>query len=136
MCADRTTSVNALCALNAKAPQRWTCDDRRMPKKHPIRLHLMSWRTFLDRTQEWLAAELGVAHSTVLRWEKGTAGVDEATFAAIAQVYGITIAELSAPPADAPKARELDRLMRALPNMDEEGLRALATMAERLAPRR
>ena len=106
-----------------------------MPKKHPIRPHLLAWRQKMDKTQEWLANELGTSHSTVLRREKGTAGVDDATFAEIARIYGITVAELSASPEDAAKAKEMDRLMRALRDMDEDGLRALATMAERLTPR-
>jgi transcriptional regulator with XRE-family HTH domain len=106
-----------------------------MPKKHPVRPHLLAWRLKMDKSQEWLANELGTHHSTVLRWEKGSAGVDEATFSAIAKAYGITVAELAGAPDDAAKARELDRLLRALRDMDEDGLRALATMAERLTPR-
>jgi transcriptional regulator with XRE-family HTH domain len=105
-----------------------------MPKKHPTRPHLLAWRRKMDKTQQWLAGALGVDHSSVLRWERGTAGVDDATFKAIANAYGITVAELSAPPCQSGKARELDRLMRAVREMDEEGLRALATMAERLTP--
>lgn len=106
-----------------------------MVKKHPVRPHLRAWRKHLDKTQQWLANELGTEHSTVGRWEKGQAGVDDATFESIAKAYGITIAELSAPPGDAAKAQQLDRLMRALPLLDEEGLRTVATMAERLTPR-
>lgn len=106
-----------------------------MAKHHPLRPHLRAWRTTLGYTLEWVAEQIGAHHSSVLRWEKGTAGVDDATFAAIAKVYGITVAELAGTPADAPKHREMDRLLRALPRMDEEGLRALAVMAERLLPR-
>lgn len=90
----------------------------------------------MDKSQQWLANELGTHHTSVSRWEKGEAGVDDATFDAIARAYGITVAELSAHPDDAGKAQALDRLMRALQSMDEEGLRALATMAERLTPSR
>lgn len=111
------------------------CNDRRMPKKHPIRPHLEAWRRKMDKSQEWLANELGTHHTSVGRWEKGIAGVDNATFEQIARIYGITPAELAASPEDAEKARHVDRLMRALHQMDEEGLRTLATMAERLIPR-
>ena len=135
MCADRTSRVKAFCALSAKASAAESCEYRRMPKKHPVRPYLLAWREHLDKTQEWLANELGTHHSTVLRWEKRGAGVDDQTFAAIAKAYGITVAELSAPPGEAAKARQMDRLLRAIPKMDEEGLRTLATMAERLTPR-
>jgi transcriptional regulator with XRE-family HTH domain len=105
-----------------------------MPKKHPNRPYLLAWRRHLEKSQEWLAGELGTSHSTVLRWEKGQAGVDEKTFAEIARVYGITPAELSAHPNDASRSRELDRLWKAVAAMDNDGLHALATMAERLKP--
>lgn len=131
MCDDRTPRVKAFCALSAEADQTASCDYRRMPKKHPIRPHLFAWRTSMNRSQEWLAGELGTHHSTVLRWEKGVAGVDDQTFQRIAKAYGITVAELEGRPEDAPKARELDRLLRALPEIDEEGMRALAVLAER-----
>jgi transcriptional regulator with XRE-family HTH domain len=134
MCVDRTFSVKAFCAVRAKAASRAACDHRHMQKKHPLRPHLHAWRLKMGKTQEWLADQIGCAHSTVLRWEKGAAGVDDATFSAIAKAYGITVAELSARPCQSGKARELDRLMRAVREMDEEGLRALATMAERLTP--
>lgn len=111
------------------------CNDRRMPKKHPIRPHLLAWRNKMNKSQEWLANELGTAHSSVGRWERGIAGVDDATFEQIARIYGISPAELSAAPGEAAKAQQVDRLMRALSQMDEEGLRTLATMAERLIPR-
>lgn len=134
MCDERTSCVKAFCAMSAKATIAAFCDHRRMPKKHPIRPHLLAWRLKMDKSQEWLANELGTHHSTVLRWEKGTAGVDDQTFAGIAKAYGVTIAELSGRPEDASKARELDRLLRALPEIDEEGMRALAVMAERFRP--
>ena len=105
-----------------------------MPKAHPIRPHLHAWRVHMDKTQQWLADELGTSHTTVLRWEKGHGGVDDATFEAIAKAYGISVAQLSAHPSETSKAQELDRLWRAVRQLDTDGLHALATMAERLKP--
>lgn len=59
--------------------------------------------------------------------------MDDATFAAIADAYGITVAELSAPPAEAERARELHRLMEAMRELDARRLGRLADLAEDLA---
>jgi transcriptional regulator with XRE-family HTH domain len=134
LCDERRPPVNAFCAVSTKETFGPSCDYRRMVKRHPIRPHLLAWRRKMDKSQEWLANELRTHHTSVLRWEKGTAGVDDGTFAEIARIYGITEAELSASPDEAGKARELHRLMTILPKMDEEGMRALATLAERLQP--
>ena len=60
--------------------------------------------------------------------------MDDATFEAIAKAYGITVAELSAPPKDADKARAMDRLLKAVKALDAEGVVTLASFAERLKP--
>ncbi|MBK1656868.1 helix-turn-helix domain-containing protein [Paracraurococcus ruber] len=106
-----------------------------MIRKHPTRPFLRAWRKRLGKTAEWLANEIGTVHSTVLRYEAGTTGVDDATFEAIAKAYGISIAELSAHPNDAEKARAMDRILRAIRDMDEEGLSVIAGFAERMKPR-
>ena len=105
-----------------------------MVKKHPIRPHLRVWRKKLGLKQKWLANEIGTHASNVLRQERGDIGVDDATFEAIAKAYGITVAELSAPPKDADKARAMDRLLKAVKALDAEGVVTLASFAERLKP--
>ena len=62
--------------------------------------------------------------------------MDEATFAAIAKAYGISVAELSASPADADRARELGRLLDVARRLDAKGLRTLADLSEQFAPRK
>lgn len=106
-----------------------------MAKRHPIRPHLRAWRQHYDKTLEWLADELSVGVSTVFRWESGENGVQDETFAAIAKAYGITAAELSAPPAEAARARQLHRLMQAMQQLDDKRLSRLADLAEDLADR-
>jgi transcriptional regulator with XRE-family HTH domain len=105
-----------------------------MVRKHPARPHLKAWRNFLGKTSQWVANEIGTYHSTILRYEDGVSGVDDATFAALAKAYGVSVAELSVAPADAPRAREMDRILRAIQQMDTEGLAAVAAIAERLKP--
>jgi hypothetical protein len=60
--------------------------------------------------------------------------VNEETFQAIASAYGITPAELSAPPAEREKAQQLDRLLMACREMDAEALKVIAGFAERMKP--
>ena len=104
-----------------------------MAKKHPIRPHLRAWRLHFGKTLEWVAERLETSHSTVVRWETGENGVQEATFRAIAEAYGITPAELSAPPGDAKRARALHRLIEAMQRLDDRNLGTLADLAERLS---
>lgn len=59
--------------------------------------------------------------------------MDDATFSAIAEAYGITIAELSASPAEAERSRALHRLMEAMRALDDRRLSRLADLAEDLA---
>jgi transcriptional regulator with XRE-family HTH domain len=80
-----------------------------------------------------LAERLGVTHSCVIGWEQGKSGVDDSTFASIARAYGITVAELSVNPADAPRARSVHRLLEALRRLDELRISRLADLAEDLA---
>jgi transcriptional regulator with XRE-family HTH domain len=103
-----------------------------MRPQHPIRPHLRAWRLAKGATLVWLAEQLGRTHTSVMRWESGASGVDDATFEAIARVYGISASELSAPPADAERARELGRVMDAIRHLDADALRTLAQTAELL----
>lgn len=124
------------CALAAKDRSDDLCKTQRMPRRHPIRPYLRAWRTHFEMTAERLAGLLGMHHSTVIRQETGLIGVDDATFSAIADAYGISIAELSAAPADREKAQQLARLLGCVRHMDERGLRTLADLAEQIADKR
>jgi transcriptional regulator with XRE-family HTH domain len=116
--------VNCLRAL--------ACDTSAMPNPHPPRPHLREWRLHLGHSLKWLADKLATSHPTVIRWERGESGVNDATFEAIARAYGITPAELSAPPSEAERARILHQLLQAIPNLTDKKLAALAGMAESL----
>lgn len=124
----------AKCAPYARVTAEPLCDHRGMVKQHPKRPHLMAWRAHVKKTQEWLANEIGTSHSTVLRYERQETGVNDATFAAIAKAYGITVAELSAPPDERDRAKQLDRLLSIVQKLDEEEIQALALIAERMKP--
>ena len=125
--------VNSKCPVSAQASQLAMRNNVRMAKRHPIRPHLRAWRNHSGKTLEWVADALGTSHSTVQRWETGENGVQQETFEAIAHTYGITPAELSGPPQDASRARELHRIMTALQQIDDGRLRRLADLAEDLA---
>lgn len=106
-----------------------------MVKKHPVRPFLKVWRKAQKKTQVWVANEIGTSQSNIVRQERGETGVDDATFEAIAKAYGITVAELSAPPEDAEKARALDRLLKIVRNMDGEAVALVSGFAERIKPK-
>lgn len=125
--------VKRNCAMTARALYALPCNAKPMTKAHPIRPHLLAWRQRMGKTLVWLANEIGTSHSTVQRQETGRSGVDDATFAAIARAYGITVAELSADPADADKARELARLLESVKGLDARGIRTLADLSDQLA---
>lgn len=110
-----------------------SCNVPRMQKAHPSRPHLYAWRRHFDRSQDWLAEAIGKSQSSVQRAEKGLAGVDDATFAAIADAYGITVAELSAPPGEARKAKRLHEIYEALRKLDGPALDTLADLAKQLS---
>lgn len=103
-----------------------------MRKQHPIRPHLRAWRLAFDETLEGLAQRLQISHSTIQRWETGASGVDDRQFAELAHVYGITPAELSAPPADRERMKRLDEVLKLVRDLDAEGLAAVATLAARI----
>ena len=112
------------------------CDVRRMRKRHPDRPFLKSWRNKIGMTQEYLASLIGRDHSVIAKTERGQQGMDDETFAEIARVLGITVAELSAPPEERDKAKAMDRVLSAMRDMDAEALQAVTTFAERIAPKK
>jgi predicted transcriptional regulator len=103
-----------------------------MVKQHPIRPHLKAWRKKLGKRQVWLANEIDNHQSNIVRQERGDIGVDDATFAAIAKAYGITIEELSVHPDEAATAQALHRLTNAVQKLDGESIAILAGLAERM----
>ena len=103
-----------------------------MARKLPIRPHLRIWRLMKGWTLVQLADRLGVSHSAIITWEQGKTGVDEGTFASIAEAYEISAAELSVLPSDAMHARALHRLIEAARNLDERRVSRLADFAEDL----
>lgn len=129
------TQVKRECELAARVVERPICKTGRVAKNLTIRPHLRAWRLHLGQTLETVADALGTSHTTVIRWESGRHGVNDDTFAAIARHYGISPAELSAAPADAPKARQMARLLETMPKLTTEALATLADMAEHLRKR-
>lgn len=130
MCSDRTSRVKNFVQSLLPTPIASCAQNVRMRKQHPIRPHLLAWRTRLKKTQVWLANEIGTSHSTIQRAETGSLGMDDTTFEAIAKAYGITVAELSAHPDDAEKARALHRLHTIVRSLGAIEIEKLASVAE------
>lgn len=83
---------------------------RIVPRKQR-RIHLAEWRALRGLTQAQLAQRIGVTDMTISRWERGTALLNTAVMAAIAEVLKIEPADLYRHP-DKPSA---DALLRGQP---------------------
>jgi transcriptional regulator with XRE-family HTH domain len=129
----RDILVKRFCRIAVNVFARSGCHNVGTAKKLPTRPHLRAWRLAKGWKLVPLAEQLGVAHSCIIAWEQGKTGVDDATFASIANAYGITVAELSVEPSDAPRARSVHRLLEALRSLDERRIARLADLAEDLA---
>jgi transcriptional regulator with XRE-family HTH domain len=106
-----------------------------MPAAHPRRPHLRAWRKHFAMTLDDLAVRLRIDDTTIGRWERQRIGVDDATFCAIARVYGITPAELSAPPGERDHAAAVAEVMQHVRALDTDAIRELASLARRLRGR-
>ena len=69
-------------------------------------------------TQEQVAAELGVRHTTVGRWEKGEMRLSTQDLERLAVIYGATTTQLAAAPAAASDVAILDKLHSIANGMD------------------
>ncbi len=123
-------AVKTFWAVSAVEPWYGLGEARLMKSKPPF---LRAWRKKMKLTQVALANKLGTDHTTVGRYERGELRVDAETFRKIAEVYGVTVAELNADPNDQAKARHMHRLMEGWAVLDDDDARAIADMAERLA---
>ena len=103
-----------------------------MSKKQPLRSHIRDWRLERGLTLLQAAQLAGIDTGNLSRAERGLSGMDDATFAALAKVYGVSVAELSVAPEQAPRARQMGRLMTVMQTLDEKNLATLADLAERL----
>ena len=95
--------------------------------------HLRAWRKHMQMTQVELANILGTDHTTLGRYERGTLRVDDSTFRRIAEIYGVSVAELSAHPSEREKSQNMHRIMTAWAHLDPEDAKSLADMAQRFA---
>ena len=126
------SGVKRVCAVVATALALTACDIQTMRRPHPIRPYLLAWRHLRGLSQEIVAERLGIHYATLGRYERGELGVNDETFAEIAEAYGVSVAELSAHPQHQERAKALGRVLEAVKALDEEGLAALAVLAERL----
>lgn len=122
--------VNAKSAFSAVEP--WTnLGDVRPMKTHPN--FLRPWRKKMKLTQVALASRLGADHTTIGRYERGELGVDEKTFRRIADIYGISVAELSSDPSEQNKSQHMHRIMAGWSDLDEDDAKSIADMVDRIA---
>jgi transcriptional regulator with XRE-family HTH domain len=94
--------------------------------------HLKAWREHRGLTSEKAGDGLGVAHTTVQRWEQATMNLNTARLVEICRLYKVTPQMLLAPP---PATNQINRMAAIDPLvkvMDEETFRHLMFVAKKL----
>lgn len=95
---------------------------------------LRPWRLHKNFTQEEVAAKLGVAHSTISRWENSSMAIDTAGLTSLARLYGCTPAQLvGGPPDTAEQVAKLTQVQDILSDLPEDVQREWLAIGRRLA---
>jgi transcriptional regulator with XRE-family HTH domain len=97
--------------------------------------YLKAWRCHSGLSQEAVGAKLGVKHTTIGRWEKGTMALSTADLERLAAVYGATGTQIFAPPQERDLVERLDRVQGILTTMDPEALEHWLAIGRSLARR-
>lgn len=93
---------------------------------------LKAWRKHLGFSQEKLAELLGVAQPTIARWESGQMAIDEKTFRAIAELYGVKPQKLMVSPQDSHIVDFLEKMHKIVEKMDDETREQWISIGEKL----
>lgn len=104
------------------------------PNPKAYQVHLEAWRTHRGLTQEEAAEKLGVVHTTVGRWERGTMAITSASLVDLCRLYEVTPQQLLAPPASASTINRAEQIQRLVDGMDDEGFEHLLFIAKRINP--
>lgn len=96
---------------------------------------LRLWRTKKNLSLEEVGELLGKKHSTVSRWERGRTAINIVDLEALADVYGISPADLLTDPRLVARAIGLDRADKILSQLDESDRADWLRNGERLARR-
>ena len=97
--------------------------------------HLRAWRKFRGMSLEHVANILSVSHTTLMRWEKGTAKVTLGDLERLAKIYSATPSQLMGAPSDAALVALLDRVHEVVTKLPAEAVEDWLRIGERLVGR-
>ena len=92
--------------------------------------HLRAWRKKKRLSLEIIAQRLGVARTSVGRWETGVTPISIADLQKLAALYNISTSQLTASPDQAQLVDKLDRAQRIMQAMDARSIEAWLHMGE------
>ena len=98
-----------------------------------LQSHLRAWRKHAGLSQEQLGNSMGVAHTTVGRWERGEVPLTTKEFERLAQVFEATPAELLVAPPDAKMVSVLHEPYDIVRNMSPETLQHWLEIGKKLS---
>jgi len=98
--------------------------------------HLRAWRKLRKLSLPMVGERLGVAHTTIGRWEKGEVPVTVEVLEKLAEVYGITRSQIEHSPDSADMVAFLDRAQHIIEGMPSEDLERWLQIGESLRARK
>ena len=125
------------CAPDARAASSALCVGEPRPavenrSYEVMHRYLLAWRKFRGLSQERVASMLGVRHTTIGRWEKGTMRLSTEDLQSLSRVYGATVSQLQAQPEAAAMVGRLDKVQAIIEHMSEDDLNHWLAIGERL----
>lgn len=83
-------------------------------------MHLRAWRRLAGLTLQQVAGVLSIAHTTLMRYEKGFVVPADDTVRRLAEIYGCTPAELQLDPKDRKKGQRVHLAIELAQNLPPE----------------
>lgn len=94
--------------------------------------HLLAWRVYRRLSQEQVGNILGVRHTTIGRWEKGTMRLSTEDLQRLAGVYGTSVKGLMVSPEAEEEVRLLEEFQTIVEGADPEAVRRWMSLGHAL----
>lgn len=99
----------------------------------PVHKYLRAWRKHVGLSQEQLGNILGVDHTTVGRWERGTVPLTSEQLERLAHAFMATPAQLLVDPMEASAVEKLQEVYDIMQAMDEATLAQWLDLGRKLS---
>lgn len=101
-----------------------------------MNLHLLAWRKARNLSQQTVGAALGVAHTTIGRWENGDVPITVQDLERLAELYAATPRQLEHPPEMASLVAFMERAQHIVADLPPDSLEKWLSLGEALRPRK